>query len=419
MKKYALPIVVAMAVAGLAAACSDGPLEPGSTHDSHSPASLTRQSADGQSATAGTSVTGAPAVLVKDARGLPLIGVRVQFVVTQGGGSVEQAAAITNEQGTATAVAWTLGSEPGPNEVEARVGMVPPVRFSATGIARGPAPPPPAPVPTTGAYQIAARYLVTASLRQQQAVSSAIGRWQNVITSDLQDIPVSAAASDCFAGQPALNEVTDDILIFIEFVNIDGAGKTLGEAGPCYVRADNRLPIVGHLRLDVADLQQMEANGALDDVVLHEIGHVLGIGTLWPDKNLIVGSGGADPGFTGASALSVYRALGGPAPSVPVENTGAVGTRDGHWRESVFGNELMTGWIGRAPNPLSELTIASLQDLGYGANPGAASAYALSGVSQLSGVRLDLQGREHIRRPKWKIDRRGRRSPHQPGATAR
>src|SRR4051794_6205534 len=53
----------------------------------------------------------------------------------------------------------------------------------------------------------------------------------------------------------------------------------------------------------------------------------------------------------------------GPTP-VPVENTGGPGTRDSHWREAVFGNELMTGFVGPAGNPLSRTTVGSLQDLG-------------------------------------------------------
>ncbi|MGH7460131.1 MAG: leishmanolysin-related zinc metalloendopeptidase [Longimicrobiales bacterium] len=357
---------------------------------------------------AGNDVSSAPAVLVKDGRGRPLSGVPVRFRVMQGGGVVQHADAITDTQGGASAGQWTLGPLPGPNEVEARVGQLPGVRFTAIGLAQA-LPPPPPPVPTSGDYHIAVRYLVTASLRQQEAVVKAIGRWQTVIRRDLADIPVNAAAAACFPAQPALGEVVDDLLVLIEFVNIDGAGRTLGEAGPCYVRADNTLPIVGHLKLDVADLQQMEATGTLDDVVLHEIGHVLGIGTIWTDRNLVVNAGGADPGYSGANAVGAYHSLGGTSGNVPVENTGGTGTRDAHWREAVFRDELMTGWIGSAANPLSVLTIESLNDLGYGASPGAASGYVLGSAAGLSATKVDLHGREQVKRPRWRVDRRGRR----------
>ena len=62
---------------------------------------------------------------------------------------------------------------------------------------------------------------------------------------------------------------------------------------------------------------------------------------------------------------------------MPVENTGGPGTRDGHWRESVFRNELMSGFIAAPDNPLSRLTVASLQDLGYKVDLTKAEAYTL------------------------------------------
>jgi hypothetical protein len=54
-----------------------------------------------------------------------------------------------------------------------------------------------------------------------------------------------------------------------------------------------------------------------------------------------------------------------PGTPVPVENIGGPGTRDGHWRESVLRNELMTGIINAGANPLSALSLVSLRDLGY------------------------------------------------------
>jgi hypothetical protein len=357
--------------------------------------------ASAQTALVGNTVPAAPAVVVRDGNGNVMAGQTVTFAVTAGGGSVANSTTTSNAQGVATAGAWTLGPSAGTNVVEARMAGVAPVQFTATATALT------QPPGTNSPYAVTVRYLATPSARQQLAVSNAVARWQTVLTRDLADIPVNAPVNSCFTGQPAINERIDDILIMVELIEIDGVGKVLGEAGPCYVRSDNGLPVVGHLKLDAADLRAMETNGTIDDVVLHEIGHVLGIGTLWPDKGLLQGAGTADPGFLGANAISEYRNLGGALASVPVENTGSVGTRDGHWRESVFGNELMTGWVTRGGNPLSALTIASLIDLGYGANSSAASGYALSSSSSSSySVKL---GHEVMKRPKFKIDRRGRK----------
>jgi hypothetical protein len=112
------------------------------------------------------------------------------------------------------------------------------------------------------------------------------------------------------------------------------------------------------------------------------MGHVLGFGLIWSDKNLIVGEGGTDPYFTGAGALQAFAAAEATTPyngnAVPVENTGGGGTRDGHWRETVFGRELMTGFLNaRVANPLSAVTTTSMRDLGYVVDDSRSDAFQL------------------------------------------
>ncbi len=65
----------------------------------------------------------------------------------------------------------------------------------------------------------------------------------------------------------------------MSLVPIDGAGKVLGQAGPCFIRNSNRLTVIGIMKFDTADLPNMQANGTLNDVILHEMGHVLGFGS--------------------------------------------------------------------------------------------------------------------------------------------
>ena len=382
------------------AACSDGGSDPTGTGQP-SAAAMAASTSTSQSATVGTAVSATPTVTVKDANGAALAGVTVTFAVTAGAGSVQSPSATTNALGVANAGSWTLGSV-GVNTVEARIGTLAPVVFNATG------------TPVEPPYAITVRYIATASARQQLAVTRAVERWQNVITADLLSIPVNAPAGACFETQPKLNEVVDDIVIFVEFVDIDGAGNILGQAGPCYVRSDNSLPVVGHLKLDVGDLQMMERSNTIDDVVLHEIGHVLGIGTMWSTRGLLSGAGTDDPRFTGGAAQNAYRGLGGLDPWVAVENSGSEGTRDGHWRETVFGNELMTGYINSSSNPMSTITVASLSDLGYGTNPGAASTFTLVRTTGSLTQGIDLHKSEKRVRPKFRIDRHGRKTNIEP-----
>jgi hypothetical protein len=171
----------------------------------------------------------------------------------------------------------------------------------------------------------------------------------------------------------------DDLLIDVVARPIDGPGDTLAESEPDSFRRGSRLPIHGTLRLDSADLASMEATGQLYEAALHEMAHVLGFGTIWEDLGLLSGAGTANPLFLGARASAEYGALlrTGPTP-VPVEGLPSPpGSADSHWREAVFGTELMTPFLSAGRNPLSRLTVASLADLGYTVNLDAADPYAL------------------------------------------
>ena len=129
----------------------------------------------------------------------------------------------------------------------------------------------------------------------------------------------------------------------------------------------------------------MEASGILKDVILHEMGHVLGIGTLWGVKNLLDVTDAANPLYVGTNGLREYRTLAGSASAtgVPVENPGGSGTAGSHWRDSVFRTELMTGYAEPAgvAMPISRITVGSLQDLGYTVNYAAADPYVLPAMT--------------------------------------
>ena len=186
-----------------------------------------------------------------------------------------------------------------------------------------------------------------------------------MITGDLPDVNVPGFG------------LVDDLVIDASAPFIDGSGSILGQAGPTSFRSGSGLPSRGQMEFDSADVAALERNGGLEDVIVHEMGHVLGIGTIWRNKGLLTGAGTNDPRFTGAGATAEYnRIFGRNESSVPVANTGGQGTRDGHWRESVFDNELMTGFINSGvSNPISSVTVASLGDIGYEVDLSKADAY--------------------------------------------
>lgn len=219
------------------------------------------------------------------------------------------------------------------------------------------------PAPTSGGFDIQINYVgFTAS--QRAIFEQAAARWESIIVGDLPNATYNGV-------------VVDDLLINATSTPIDGVGGTLGQAG--YDRArttGTKLPYHGNMEFDSADLASMERDGSLLNVIVHEIGHVLGFGTLWQAKGLLSGAGGSNPIFTGPQATAAYNAIfGTTASGVPVENAGGGGTRDAHWRESAFNTEIMTGYINAGTNPLSRITIASFADLGYTVNMAAANAF--------------------------------------------
>jgi subtilisin-like proprotein convertase family protein len=215
-------------------------------------------------------------------------------------------------------------------------------------------------------FAIEVRFLGGLSPAQQVAFASAAHRWAQIIRGDLPTAIVDGVA-------------IDDVLIEAEGIPIDGPGGILGQAGPTHIRPGSNLPAKGIMSFDTADLDRMETDGSLTDVILHEMGHVLGFGTLWSRMGLIVGAGTANPTFIGANAMREYGVLTArPSPTpVPVANTGGPGTRDGHWRESVFGNELLTGFLSGSIRPLSRMSIGAFEDMSYEVNYDAADDFIL------------------------------------------
>lgn len=223
---------------------------------------------------------------------------------------------------------------------------------------------------------------------QKAAFKGAADRWTQIIVGDLPAVRVEG-------------RIVDDLLILASG-EVLPAG-ILGVASPTHFRPEIAgksafLPARGEMKLSTVALAQMEADGTLQDVITHEMGHILGVGTVWSLKNLLVGAGTNSPIFIGATAMQEYATLlndGTVSTPVPVENDGDEGTADGHWEESIFGHELMSGFIGQANNPISRVTVGSLQDMGYDVDFDAAEPFQLPGF--LAGAMEVAGGSENIK----------------------
>jgi hypothetical protein len=316
---------------------------------------------------AGEEIGVAPLILATDRFGNPAVGRPFQVAVTGGGGTLLFGGNLDSRltfdsAGHGRIDGWKLGGV-GANSARVTAGTVT-LDLSAEAI-----------VPS--GFNIEFRNVPA---RWRPVFREAVFDWRRRITADIPNGRAVVPGGLCAPWQQSIDETIDDLLIFANISGIDGPGGILGGAGPCLVRS-NLLPGVGVMQFDVADLAQLEAEGTLDDVILHEMGHVLGIGTLWPDLGILEGAGTADPYNSGTAALAGFATIGGSAYAgnkVPVENTGGQGTRDSHWRESVMPSELMTGYLSAAVNPMSAVTLGALVDIGYpGVQLGTADNYTV------------------------------------------
>ncbi|MHA7128349.1 hypothetical protein [Algoriphagus namhaensis] len=236
-------------------------------------------------------------------------------------------------------------------------------------------------------FNITLKYVVEPTERQREVFEAAAARWERIIIRDEVNF-TGIDFPSAFPGNPPVvtaSEVLDDVVIEVNLTEIDGPGAVLGRAGPRFFRVPQFTTLTGLMEFDVADLAGLDAVDLFEEVIIHEMGHVLGIGTFWR----LADSGFAAPNLINLSTLDqiffpdylgrfgnlFWKTEGGEG-LLPVEGvffnpiTGnpfvRPGTSFGHWDEDTLDNELMTGFLNLGVNPLSRITAGAVRDLGYG-----------------------------------------------------
>lgn len=231
------------------------------------------------------------------------------------------------------------------------------------------------PPPPSGEFDIEVRFTDNSlSVAAQEVFLAAAARWEEIIIGDIPDVNTDIG-------------LVDDVVIDAIARSIDGAGSVLAFAGPTQTRSGSLLASRGRMTFDTADVPRQLANGSLINTIIHEMGHVLGIGTIWDDLGLTQGNT-----FIGSAAQAEYGVLLGQGPTpVPIQTNGG-----GHWRENVFDTELMTPFLDSGPNPISRVTVAALADLGYQVNLNAADSFVLRSRSMGDLVEANaIDDRQH------------------------
>lgn len=222
---------------------------------------------------------------------------------------------------------------------------------------------------------------VNISVADQKLFFDAANVWSSVIVGDLVSRRLQDAPLPPIQGCPYPDEI-DDVFIcgFAEQIDQDGTlsgGNVLASAGPTWLRGDNLLPVAGFIRLDEFDLPFLREFGNLDDILRHEMAHVLAYGTGWADLKL-VSTDSSVCSYRGERANSEYKLISG-CDTVPLELEGGGGSACSHWSENCLQAELMTPTLNNGvDNTLSRITIAAFEDIGYNVSYAAAGPFGRS-----------------------------------------
>ena len=231
---------------------------------------------------------------------------------------------------------------------------------------------------------------------RKDLMQQAARRFEAIITQGLPNVDFSSNGFDFVADggrvTRKIEDTVDDLRIFVLKTHY---GTYAGAARPDYVRTGNPtgLPAVGAIFMDSFALARREADSVwqeerlVRDLMLHEIAHVLGFGSLWQEFGLLH-EPLEDTYFSGELAIRAFNAAGGEpyvGNKVPVEGGlfgGSCGSAS-HWNPYVFrgldrqfGAELMEPTVEQE-HALSAITIQSLADLGYVVDVRQADPYSL------------------------------------------
>lgn len=153
-----------------------------------------------------------------------------------------------------------------------------------------------------------------------------------------------------FPGFSYTQASVDDIIIFYVIHFIDGPFGIIGTAGPLMIRPSGPgayLPISGKMEFDSDNFASL-SDTTIYQIILREMGRVLGFGTLWHPSFFPCNNGCPSPitFYTCSKAKVQYNAIAScGSGDLPLEVTGGSGTSCVFWLESgnkSLQNELMT-----------------------------------------------------------------------------
>ncbi len=215
----------------------------------------------------------------------------------------------------------------------------------------------------------------------KDSMEAAVARWRRVIRehlktktvtmpTDLTGISVPDWMSPYVAGKS-----WDDLMIVARVAgpkqgkDFKKKSTTLAVANTVWRDADD-MPRLGLIEVSESKMESDLAK-YVEETLMHEIGHVLGFDSdMFERKNLLSGN---RKFFVGPRAIAAYKELGGTGGIELQWDKKAGMTPGSHWSEGSLGEEMMTpshdavdfAGAGWSASPLSRISLAALEDMGY------------------------------------------------------
>ena len=248
-------------------------------------------------------------------------------------------------------------------------------------------------IESTDGFQIELEFADSVTQELQNLAQKAVARWEAVIIGDLPDVHLdNGTFVDDLVIDVKVDELRHGLVGVAGFTDIRVSGTNEPANGD---PTGGGLPYRGKVILNSRYIDSSD----IGHVIAHEIGHVLGFGTLWQNdvgtfSELVEGIGTDNPVFIGENALREFNLLfqnsdqsvplSSRSRTVPQTYDGRYGT---HWQDAVFNthagaSELMTSSFPLNQNTgtpsdvfLSRVTVGALEDFGYSVDYAAAESY--------------------------------------------
>ncbi|KAI8468868.1 MAG: hypothetical protein J3K34DRAFT_425825 [Monoraphidium minutum] len=209
---------------------------------------------------------------------------------------------------------------------------------------------------------------------QDAVFAAAAARWEQLLVRDAPhytnaqnyDLTGGVFQTSWGVTVPPYRGDVDDVIMFYCIKPIDGPFKIAGFGGPIFYRS-SYTSISAQMVFDADDVGNTMTQSHFEKVILHEMGHALGVGIWFDEMGCVQGcveESGIATAYTCKNAVREHQNAGCTG-SLLIETS--LGYKEGsgctHWSEAAYKNELMTPNADVGAVPISRITLGAIEDI--------------------------------------------------------